>query len=34
MMVANSSDLIDLDYAFDRALNIYSARQTQKQLTI
>ena len=31
-MVDNLADLIDLDYAFDRALNIYSARQPQKQM--
>ena len=34
MMVADASDLIDLDFAFDRAINIYSARQSQKQLSL
>ena len=33
MMVDDASHLIDLDFAFDRAINIYSARQTQKQIT-
>lgn len=32
LMVDTVADLIDLDYAFDRALNIYSARQPQKQM--
>jgi len=32
LMVDTVADLIDLGYAFDRALNIYSARQPQKQM--
>ena len=32
LMVDTAADLIDLGYAFDRALNIYSARQPQKQV--
>ena len=33
MMVDDPSDLVDLDYAFDRSINVYSARQPQKYLT-
>ena len=32
LTVDTVADLIDLDYAFDRALNIYSARQPQKRM--
>ena len=32
LMVSDVSELIDLDYAFQRALDIYSARQAQKQM--
>lgn len=31
LMVSDASELIDLDYAFQRALDIYSARQAQQQ---
>ena len=34
MMVNDTSELINLDYAFHRTLNIYSSRIKQKELPI